>query len=47
MAGGREPSSRKLCSIICNVQIAKMVMVGLEMKGAEWQTFQRKNVMDL
>lgn len=45
--GVGNPLIRKLCSIICNVQIAKMVIVGLEMKGAEWQTFQRKNVMDL
>lgn len=45
--GVGNPLIRKLCSIICNVRIAKMVMVGLETEGAEFQTFQRKNLMDL
>lgn len=30
-----------------NVQVAQMVMVGLEKKEAEWKAFQRRSTMDL
>lgn len=48
MAGGGRPLYQEaMQSLICNVQIAKVVMVGVERKEAEWKTFQRKYMMDL
>lgn len=48
MAGyGGPPYQEAMQCLIYNVRIAKVVMVGLERKGAEWKTFQRKNMMDL
>lgn len=48
MAGGGGPLYQEAMQcLICSVRIAKVVLVGMERKEAEWNTFQRKYMMDL
>lgn len=48
MAGGGRPLFQEAMQcLVCNVRIAKVVMVGMERKEAERNTFQRKYMMDL